>query len=87
MEIAGFRFNFDLLLFEMEEFDAILGMDWLSTFHTTIDCYRRRIKFQTAEGSYACFVGDRRLVEEGSKEIGSLSRLLAKIRVQGVRPN
>ena len=78
VEIAGFRFDFDLLLFDMEEFDAILGVDWLSTFRATIDCYRRRIEFQTADDSHAYVVGDRSLVEEGSKGIDSLSRLLAR---------
>ena len=28
----------DLILLEMMEFDAILGMDWLATFHASLDC-------------------------------------------------
>ena len=82
MEIAGVRFDFDLFLFEMDEFDAILGVDWLSTFRTTIDIHRRRIEFQVGDDTFVRFVDDRSLVEEGSKRVDSLSRLLAKIRVE-----
>ena len=45
VEIAGVRFDFDIILFDMDEFDAILGVDWLSTFRATIDVYRRRVEF------------------------------------------
>ena len=75
------RFDFDLFLFDMDEFDAILGVDWLSTFRATIDVYRRRIEFQAGDDTFVCFIGDRSSVEEDPKGVNSLSRLLAKVRV------
>ncbi|GJW21164.1 retrotransposon protein, putative, ty3-gypsy subclass [Tanacetum coccineum] len=33
------------LLLDMCEFDIILGMDWLSAHHATIDCHSRRVIF------------------------------------------
>ncbi|GJY20257.1 putative reverse transcriptase domain-containing protein [Tanacetum coccineum] len=33
------------LLLDMCEFDIILGMDWLSAYHATIDCHSRRVIF------------------------------------------
>ena len=29
----------DLILLEIQGFDIILGMDWLSSYHASIDCY------------------------------------------------
>ena len=52
VEIAGVRFDFNMILFDMDEFDAILGVDWLSTFRATIDVYRRRVEFQLEDGEF-----------------------------------
>lgn len=29
----------NLVVIDMKEFDVILGMDWLTTYETTIDCF------------------------------------------------
>ena len=71
-----------MFLFDMGEFDAILGVDWLSTFRAIVGVYRRRIELQAGDDTFVCLVGDRSSVEEGSKRVNSLSRLLAKIRVE-----
>ncbi|XP_058202941.1 uncharacterized protein LOC131317402 [Rhododendron vialii] len=34
------RFTFDFIVLGMSSFDLILGMDWLSMFHATIDCFK-----------------------------------------------
>ncbi|XP_059670062.1 uncharacterized protein LOC132315717 [Cornus florida] len=57
--IAGRTFVFDLILLEMTSFDVILGMDWLASFHATIDCYRGRVTVCTPKGDCFFFVGDR----------------------------
>ena len=31
----------DLLVLDMIEFDVILGMDWLSSYHTVLDCFAK----------------------------------------------
>ena len=31
----------NLVIIEMDDYDVILGMDWLSTHHTLIDCRRK----------------------------------------------
>jgi hypothetical protein len=33
----------NLVVFEMSGFDIILGMDWLSKYHASIDCFRKEI--------------------------------------------
>ena len=37
--IGGQEFLADLILLDIHDFDVILGMDWLSKHHATIDCY------------------------------------------------
>ncbi|XP_059631122.1 uncharacterized protein LOC132274002 [Cornus florida] len=57
--IAGWTLVLDLILLEMTGFDIILGMDWLSSFHATIDCFSGRVSVYTPEGDCFVFVGDR----------------------------
>ena len=50
--IADHVFTFDFIVLEMDAFDVILGMDWLSMFRATIDCYRRRVSVCILKGVY-----------------------------------
>ena len=36
----------DLLIIEMKDFDTILGIDWLATYHASIDCFEKVVKFR-----------------------------------------
>jgi hypothetical protein len=33
----------NLVVFEMSGFDIILGMDWLSKYHASVNCFRKEI--------------------------------------------
>ena len=39
------------------EYDAILGMDWLSTHHAHVDCHQKRITFKMEGISEFIFKG------------------------------
>ena len=39
LTILDQTFTFDFVVLDMSTFDLILGMDWLSYFRATIDCY------------------------------------------------
>ena len=43
--IRGWEFLVDLILLYILDFDVILGKDWLSRHHATIDCYRKEVRF------------------------------------------
>ncbi|XP_028117074.1 uncharacterized protein LOC114314786 [Camellia sinensis] len=45
LEISGSYLICDLRVMEMSDFDAILGMDWLSVHRAIIDCYRKMVTF------------------------------------------
>ncbi|XP_059446579.1 uncharacterized protein LOC132178142 [Corylus avellana] len=36
----------NLIIFEMSWFDIILGMDWLSMYHASVDCFHKEIVFR-----------------------------------------
>ena len=36
----------DLLVLDMRDFDVILGMDWLASYHATVDCFSKEVIFQ-----------------------------------------
>ena len=41
IEIGGWKFMADLIVLEMQDFDVILGMDWLHQNKATIDCHEK----------------------------------------------
>ncbi|XP_059658598.1 uncharacterized protein LOC132304916 [Cornus florida] len=59
IEIAGRTLEFNFIVFDMTGFDIILGMDWISFFRATIDCFRGRVTVCTPKGDFFHFVGDR----------------------------
>ncbi|XP_058202902.1 uncharacterized protein LOC131317362 [Rhododendron vialii] len=58
--ICDRRFDFDFIVLDMSGFDLILRMDWLSTFHAAIDCFKRRVRICPPEGVCFEFHGERR---------------------------
>ncbi|TYK29818.1 gag-pol polyprotein [Cucumis melo var. makuwa] len=45
IEIANQMLDVTLLVLDMQDFDMILGMDWLSANHASIDCVRKEVVF------------------------------------------
>jgi hypothetical protein len=45
VQIADRDLLVDLILLDIQDFDVILGMDWLSTYHASVDCYSKRVTF------------------------------------------
>ena len=63
----------DLYRFELNEFDIILGMDWLSKQQAQIDCLKQKITLRGPKGE--------KIVHRG-KSRGSGVRLITAIRAQ-----
>ncbi|XP_076929221.1 uncharacterized protein LOC143593489 [Bidens hawaiensis] len=45
IRVESIMYNANLYLMHMSDFDVILGIDWLSRHHVTIDCYSRCVIF------------------------------------------
>ncbi|XP_028065034.1 uncharacterized protein LOC114268123 [Camellia sinensis] len=57
--IEDVRVDANLLPLDMTYFDIILGMDWLSKYHATIDCVSKQVTFQLPGQSEFVFKGQR----------------------------
>ncbi|XP_071739589.1 uncharacterized protein [Rutidosis leptorrhynchoides] len=58
LEFNDCMFPANLFPMTMHDFDIILGMDWLSRHHATIDCYSKRILFGNHSIPDCVFNGD-----------------------------
>ncbi|XP_071708311.1 uncharacterized protein [Rutidosis leptorrhynchoides] len=70
LEFNDCMFPANLFPMTMHDFDIILGMDWLSHHHATIDCYSKRILFGNHSIPDCVFNGD--LPEKSIKVISAL---------------
>ena len=61
INIAGRDLVVDLILLYMQDFDAILGMDWLSTYHAVLEFFKKRVIFHIPSQSEFYFEGDRKV--------------------------
>ena len=47
MSIGEVVMPVDLILLHMIDFDIILNMDWLATYHALVDCFNKEVNFRT----------------------------------------
>jgi hypothetical protein len=72
IHIEGRTLTANLIVFNMEGFDIILGMDWLSNNHAIIDCYNKEIIYRLPADSEFKFVGTK---------VGATPQLISAIQV------
>lgn len=59
IKIANQEMEEDLIILRVLGYDVILRMDLISTYHATIDCFRRRVELHNSDGKVAYFFGDK----------------------------
>ena len=59
IKIREYEFLGDLIELSFREFDAILGMDWLSRHQAIVDCRMKRVTLRTPNEDEATFIGER----------------------------
>ncbi|KAL0556175.1 hypothetical protein IC582_004685 [Cucumis melo] len=57
VEIVNHVLDVTLLVLDMQDFDVILGMDWLSANHASIDCFGKEVVFKPPAGPSFNFRG------------------------------
>ena len=67
--IEGHEFMANLVLLDIQEFDVILGMDWLSRHHATIDCFRKEVKFCRSGEPEITFCGVRKILSSSMMSV------------------
>lgn len=69
-------------MLDMEDFDIILGMDWLASCHATLDCHDKVVKFNFPSDPSFLFEGNQS--EAPHNLISALgARILLRMGCQG----
>ncbi|XP_048501366.1 uncharacterized protein LOC109134905 [Beta vulgaris subsp. vulgaris] len=55
--IAGTELPTDLILFDLKDFDIILGMDWLAKYKAKIECHNKKISLRGPKGNRISYKG------------------------------
>ena len=76
--IGGQEFLADLILLDIHDFDVILGMDWLSRHHDTVDCYRKEVRFCRPGQTEVVFYGLRKTLPNSIMTPMKASKMLRK---------
>ena len=62
LKIGKKKLNVYLIPLAIHDFDMILGMDWLSSYHASIDCFKKKVVFQMPNETEFRFQGERDVV-------------------------
>ena len=76
--IGGQEFLAYLILLDIHDFDVILGMDWLSRHHATMDCYRKEVRFCRPGHTEVVFYGLRKTLPNSIMTAMKASKMLQK---------
>ena len=76
--IGGQEFLEDLILLDIHDFDVILGMDWLSRHHATVDCYRKEVRFCKPGQTKVVFYGLQKTLPNSIMTAMKASKMLLK---------
>jgi hypothetical protein len=69
----------NLIPLEIHDFNVILGINWLSTYHANIHCHTKMVSFRTPNGKKKVeFKGERNKVYEGLLSILAARKLVRK---------
>ena len=76
--IRGQEFLADMILLDIHDFDVILGLDWLSRHHATMDCYRKEVRFCRPGETKVVFYGLRKTLSNSIMTTMKASKMLWK---------
>ncbi|GAA0160535.1 hypothetical protein LIER_43525 [Lithospermum erythrorhizon] len=57
IRIDNYDFPANLFELDMDDFDVILGMDWLATYHAFVDCHKKRVVFSMPDMEEIVYLG------------------------------
>ena len=76
--IANHEFEADLIVFDIHDFDIILGMDWLAKHHATVDCYKKEVHFSQPGKPEVIFCGERKILSTSLISVMQAKKMLRK---------
>lgn len=78
VEIDWVTMTVDLIPLDLPEFDVILGMDFLSRYRTSMDCYRKEVVLRRPKEVEVIFRDDRKILPTSIISIIKAEKLLSK---------
>ncbi|XP_073268753.1 uncharacterized protein [Populus alba] len=81
VEVQGRNLLGDLVILEIVGFDVILGMDWLSRHHASVDCWNKTVVFKPDEETEFAFHGDG--LSSPSNILSAITRKMIRKGMQG----
>ena len=76
--IEGHEFRANLVLLDIQDFDVILGMDWLSRHRATMDCFRKEVKLCRSGEPEITFCGVRKILSSSLMSVMMAGKMLRK---------
>ena len=76
--IEDHEFMANLVLLDIQDFDVILGMDWLSRHLATMDCFRKEVKFCRPGEPEITFCGVRKILSSSMMSVMMAGKMLRK---------
>ena len=76
--IGGQKFMENLILLDIHDFDVILGMDWLSRHHATVDCYRKEVRLCIPGQTEVVLYGLRKILPNSIMTVMKANKMLQK---------
>ena len=74
--IEGHEFRANFVLLDVQDFEVILGMDWLSRHHATMDCFRKEVKFCRPRELEITFFGVRKILSLSMMSVMMAGKIL-----------
>ncbi|XP_026459739.1 uncharacterized protein LOC113360445 [Papaver somniferum] len=56
---GDYRVKIDLISMSLQDYDVIIGMNWLSQNQAILECFEKKISFQSSDGSRVSVQGER----------------------------
>ena len=78
IRLGEHEFRANLIILDIQDFDAILGMDWLASHHATVDCFKKEVVFNKPGEMVVKFCGERRVLPSCVISTIDARRLLRK---------
>ena len=69
----------DLVPLTIQDFDIILGIDWLGKHHANMDCYNKIVSFNVTERKKVEYKEDRRVILGSIISVMTVRKLLNKL--------
>ena len=78
LNIKGAELMADLMPLALDDFDLILGMDWLSRHRAQVDCFTKTVNLQDVSGKGVVFRGERRVIPNSIISVMTARKLIRK---------